>query len=455
MKRFSRANTLRVRLVLWSMAVNALLLMAFGGGIWLVLRQVQDHQVNDTLQLSASQLASVIDANNGQLTAPPDDVASLTSRGVFAWIVNTAGQVDMVIGAASKLALPNMVSDFQDTLDAQNSSIRLYRYPLTENNGQIIIGMSLEPTERTQKTVLFILAATIPLALLVSAAGSIFLASRALSPIAAITAQAKRISRENLAERLAFNSGDEVGQLAQTFDSMLDRLQAAFEHERQFIGNVSHELRTPLSMLKAQISLALSRPRDAAVLTQMMDAMDGDVDRMARLVERMLTLIRTEATPIHLAAVNLSDLLSGLLSQMEPLAAEGQITLRLESPAETLVAGDADQLIQLFLNLVDNALKYSSTGGQVRIVIKSCGIEWQIDVSDTGVGIAREVQSHLFDRFYRSDPSRTRQTGGVGLGLSIAQAIVGQHGGRITVQSELGQGSTFSVFLPLFSRSST
>lgn len=451
MRNLSRLSTLRVRLVLWSMLVNALLLIAFGSGILLALRQIQYRQLNDMLQLSAAQLAASIDANNGQLTAPPDDVAVLASRGVFAWVINGVGTVDLTIGQASKRPVPNLESDFQETLDEQGHPIRLYRYPLSENSGSIVVGISLQSVQQTLQTVLLILAAIIPLALLVSAAGAIFLAGRALRPIAAITAQAKRISHENLSERLAFNSLDEVGQLAQTLDTMLDRLQAAFEHESQFIGNVSHELRTPLSMLKAQISLALNRPRDSASLTQMVSAMDGDVDRMARLVERILTLIRTEATPISLVAVNLSDLLSGLISQLQPLAAERQIALTLETPPSVWASGDPDQLIQLFLNLLDNALKYSTARGRVRVCLTVLRYECQITVSDTGIGIAPEEVSHLFERFYRADPSRTRQTGGVGLGLSIVQAIVQQHHGRIEVQSQPGHGSLFTVFLPLHS----
>ena len=446
-----RLNTLRMHVVFWSMFVNGLLLISFGSGVWLVLRQVQNRQVNDTLQLSAAQIEAAVDSSNGHLIIPPDDQTTLSDRGLFSWIINDSGAVDVATGQASKFLPPLMQSDFLDTRNPQNELVRLYRYPLKEIGGTLVVGISLKIIEQTQQTVLLILSAAIPLALIISAIGSVFLANRALSPITRITEQAKRISRENLSERLAFTSSDEVGQLAKTFDHMLDRLQLAFEHERQFIGNVSHELRTPLSMLKAQISLALSRPRDAETFKNMMTAMDGDVDRMTRLVESMLTLIRTEATQIQVMPVNLSDLLVGLMSQLEPLAEAKQITLALKASANVWVSGDPDQLVQLLLNLLDNALKHTDIHGQVTVQITANGSEWQIVVSDNGVGIAPEHLNNLFDRFYRIDPSRTRQTGGAGLGLSIAQAIVQQHGGRITVQSHLGKGSTFTVFLPALS----
>ncbi|MHB8627221.1 MAG: sensor histidine kinase [Aggregatilineales bacterium] len=448
MQRVNRLNTLRVRLVVWSMAVNALLLIAFGSGIWLALRQVQLRQIDDTLQLSAAQLAATIDSNNGQSTVSPEDVAMLANRGVFAWIINDTGKADLTTGQAASLPLPTMTADYQNASDGQGGPIRLYRYVLKENGGVLIVGISLGPLQQTLQTVLIILGATIPLALVISALGSIFLAGRALGPITAITAQAKRISRENLSERLGFASLDEVGQLAQTFDSMLDRLQAAFEHEQQFMGNASHELRTPLSMLKAQISLALNRPRDVETLVQMLSALEGDVDRMTRLIERMLALDRVEAAAIERIPVNLSDLLGSLLSQMQPLADERHIALMIEAPTNAWVLGDPDQLVQLFVNLLDNALKYSNSREQVRVNLKSRGSEWQIDVSDTGIGISAEHLPHVFDRFYRADPSRTRQTGGMGLGLAIAKAIVQQHNGRIAVQSQPGHGSVFTVSLP-------
>jgi signal transduction histidine kinase len=180
----------------------------------------------------------------------------------------------------------------------------------------------------------------------------------------------------------------------------------------------------------------------------MINAMNGDVDRLTRLVESMLTLIRTEATHIDFKLVDLSELLSGLVSQMQALADEKQISLTLELPANAQTTGDPDQLVQLFLNLLHNALKYTDKCGQVHVRGLLHDAEWQIEVDDTGIGIAAEHLPDLFERFYRADSSRTRLTGGIGLGLAIAQAIVRQHGGRIVVQSQVGRGSTFSVFLP-------
>ena len=442
-------RSLRARLVLWSLCVNALLLIGLGAGILFVFSRLQANQTDAALQLGASQLAAVIDLDQGHLTVPDEDAALLTGRGFFIWVFNIDGKQDVAIGRAARLALPTLTTPFQ-TIDVSDERLRLYQQPLDITGGILVIGLSLADTERTTRTIFLVLAVAIPFALLLSSIGSLFLANRALQPITAITSQARRISRENLSERLAFNrSRDEVGELAATFDEMLDRLQAAFESERRFISDASHELRTPLGILKAQLGLALSRPRNAETLSQMMSDMEGDVDRMTRLIETMLRLTRAESTQLQSVPVDISDLLAGLVAQVQTLAAERSIMLSLSTVPNALMRGDRDQLIQLFLNLLDNAVKYTPDGGKVSVRLQQVANEWHIAIRDSGIGIAPEPLSHLFDRFYRADSSRARQTGGFGLGLPIAQAIVRQHGGRIGVQSIVGLGSTFTVYLPV------
>jgi len=438
------------------MLVNAVLLGLLGGLAWIVLRQSQTRQLDDTLQLSAAQLVAAVDVTNGRLSVPPTDALVMTERGLFAWVLDSSEQINSTIGRATNWPVP--VLELNNTRDwhfASGENVRLYRARLAENGGSVIIGISLQSLEESAQTFIFVSGIVAPLVLILSAAGGLFLAGRALAPITAITTQAQRIHYYNLSERLALTGPhDEVLALAQTFDDMLDRLQAAFEGERRFTADASHELRTPLSLLKAQLSLGLNRRRDAETLTQMMVAMTDDVDRMTRLVENMLALARTEAPLDSHAPVSLAILLDALTQQMQTVAADRRINLALETPIspDAIVTGDADHLRRLFTNLLDNAIKYSGDGGRVRIQVKpavEAGINgWVVQVVDNGVGMAREHLTHVFDRFYRADASRTRQTGGTGLGLSIAQAIARQHGGHITAKSQLDQGSTFSVWLP-------
>jgi signal transduction histidine kinase len=334
---------------------------------------------------------------------------------------------------------------------ASGEQVRLLRRPFAESTGSVIVGISTLPLQQTSRNILLALAIATPLVLALSAMGGLFLAGRALKPIASITAQARRIGRDNLTHRLALTGPrDEVRELAQVFDEMLDRLQAAFEGEQRFTSDASHELRTPLGLLKAQITLALARPRDAQALTKMVQAMEGYVDRMTRLIETMLSLARTGEPLNQHVRVDLVDLLGGLAEQMQTAHVSRRIQFSLDAPPalNAHVLGDPDRLTQLFMNLLDNAAKYSSESCSVRISVKSQDAGWAIDMADEGIGIAPEHLTHVFDRFYRTDASRARQTGGIGLGLPIAQAIAKQHGGRITVQSMLDSGSVFTVWLP-------
>ncbi|MGI8588582.1 MAG: sensor histidine kinase [Chloroflexia bacterium] len=454
MKPFS---TLRGRLVGWSLLVNALILGAFGGGLWFTLHQVQDQQLSTTLQISVAQLAAAADVTAGRANVPASDAAAATGRGLFAWIVDQGGRVQATIGPVPGPP-PQPLAPAGELLDLRLASgipIRLYRQDLVPEAGAVpnglalVVGISRAPQEATDATVLLILAGAIPLALALAAAGAYFLAGRALTPISSLTAQARQIRRDNLDARLVvLRPPAEVAALAQTFNEVLDRLEAAFAHEQQFTADAAHELRTPLGLLKTQISLALSRPRSAPALTDMLRDMDADVDRLGRLIDAMLTLARLGTMPICRSPVDLVELLEELVDQLRPLAAARGTALTLDAPVSAILVGDADQLIQLFLNLLDNAVRYSAGTGPVRVSLAAAEDEWKIAIQDSGPGIAEDQLPHLFDRFYRVDPARARQTGGVGLGLSIAQAIAVRHEGRITVQSRVPEGSTFIVYLP-------
>ena len=452
MNRLEKLSTVRARLVLWTMMINATLVLVLGGVGWIVLRRAQNQVLNDTLQLSAAQLIAAVDVNNGAFIVPPSDAAALTERGVFGWVLNKADEVNAVIGRSVSAQLSEASLDqLTEQQLASGEQVRLLRRSFAEASGSIVVGISTLPLQQTSRNILLALTITMPLVLALSAVGGLFLAGRALKPIATITSQAKRIGRDNLKDRLSLaGPRDEVLELAQTFDEMLDRLQAAFESEQRFTSDASHELRTPLGLLKAQITLALSRPRDAPALTTMVQAMEGYVDRMTRLVETMLALARTGEPLNQHVRVDLAELLGGLTGQMQDAGGSRRIrfTLDTSSALNASVMGDPDRLTQLFMNLLDNAVKYSHDGSSVHISLKPQESGWAIDVADEGVGIAPEHLSHVFERFYRTDVSRARQTGGIGLGLPIAQAIAKQHSGYITVQSRLGSGSVFTVWLP-------
>lgn len=291
----------------------------------------------------------------------------------------------------------------------------------------------------------------VPLVLVGAALGGLFLASRALKPIAYITHTAQEIRAGDLSRRINYRGAvDEVGRLARTFDQMLVHLQAAFEREKRFTADASHELRTPLTAIKGRIGMILQQPRTPLQYEEALQQIERQVDRMIRLTNDLLFLARLDEhrLPWNSMNVDLSQLLEATVEQMRQQANEREINLIEIIRPNLFIQGDPDHLIRVLLNLLDNAIKYTPRNGQVTVQAQLLGNEVCVVVNDTGQGIAPEHLAHLFERFYRVEVARDRQSGGTGLGLAIAYEIVRLHGGSLTVQSQLNQGTIFTILLP-------
>jgi heavy metal sensor kinase len=304
--------------------------------------------------------------------------------------------------------------------------------------------------QETLDSLLLIFAVALPAALVLAGIGGWWISSRALAPIDRVTRTAREISSgSDLSRRLDLDQpDDEVGRLARTFDEMLARLDAAFQRQRQFTADASHELRTPLTAVRGQIEVALERPRDAAEYQRVLAAVNEQVARMTRLVGGLLMLARTDsgALPLQRERVDLGDLVQSVASQVRPLAERKGLRLDVDGDGALFVEGDEDLLLQLMLNLTDNAIKYTAEG--------SVTLGWRGDaraaamfVRDTGAGISEEHRRRIFERFYRADASRSAEEGGAGLGLAISRWIAESHGGALSLESDAG-GSTFRVTLP-------
>ena len=318
--------------------------------------------------------------------------------------------------------------------------------------GAVQVGLSEGDVRETLTTLLVIIAVAYPLTLLVTSAGGVFLAGRALAPIDRLTRVARQITAEDLSQRLDMDlPDDEVGRLARTFDDMIARLDEAFKRQRRFTADASHELRTPLTAIKGQAEVALQRDREPAEYKQVLEAVNHEVDRLIRLVGSLLTMARADAGQIPLARepVDLGGVIEDAVEQVRPAAQSKTISIGVQPGPGIRLVADQDLLLQLVLNLLDNAVKFTPEGGSVSVAWSLDDGQALVRVSDTGPGIPPEHLPHIFERFYRADSARTRAEGGAGLGLSISRWIAEVHGGSISAETVPGGGAAFTVRLRL------
>jgi heavy metal sensor kinase len=267
--------------------------------------------------------------------------------------------------------------------------------------------------------------------------------------------RARSITAERLKDRLPVHNDDELGRLASVFNETLTRLESSFEQMRRFTADASHELRTPLTAIRTVGEVSLRGRRDEVAYREIIGSMLEEVDRLSRLVDRLLTLSRADMGEEKLVVdvIDLAELAEGVREQLEVLAEEKQQTIIVERPVSLRWSGDPVVLRQALMNLLDNAIKYSPIGSQIIIRVAEDVEGATVDVIDSGPGIPAELQRRIFDRFYRVDKSRSRDQGGTGLGLSIAKSAVELNGGQLTLERTSGSGSRFRITLP-YSQSS-
>lgn len=461
--------SIRQRLTLWYTFVLLIAMIAFAaviyiGGAW-QLQSTTDRELQQTARQLAGPLLRgedplVIDTSYRVLTL---DGQILRSSGLPVRRLPVAAEA---LAAAREgrswyqtvripLIPPDPISDTTMRFStALAPPVRLLTVPLGRPpRGVLQVGKVEADVMRLRALLITTLAVGLLLGLPVAALGGWWLAGRALAPVRAMAEAANRIEAENLSERLPEPPHrDELGQLARTFNQLLDRLQAAFQRERRFTADVAHDLRTPLALMKSSIGVALNRPRSAEELRATLLEADGQIDRLAGLLDAALMLARVDSGQLQesFAPLNLSELLTDLAESTGAYAEEERhLSFSSMIAADLWVRGDRDHLTRLFLNLLENAIQYTPAGGAIRLTAAAEGEQVVVAVEDTGIGIAAEDLPHVFDRFYRADQARSTGDGQhAGLGLSIAQVIARAHGGEITAQSTVGQGSRFTVRLP-------
>lgn len=292
-----------------------------------------------------------------------------------------------------------------------------------------------------------------PAFLILAALGGYWLSRRALAPVDEITRAARTIGAQDLSRRLAVpRTTDELQRLADTLNEMLARLEASFQRVTQFTADASHELRTPVSVMRTSAELALRRTRSEPEYREALSRILDESERVSRLIEQLLLLARADSGPSALPIVqtDLAAALRGACGEAKVLAEAKQLKFSQSIPATPVwVLGDAASLQRLFIILLDNAVKYTPSGGQIEVLLTSDDGYAFAGIRDTGIGIPEQDLPHVFDRFYRSDRARSRESGGTGLGLAIGRWIAEAHGGEIRVESVAAKGSTFEVRLPL------
>jgi heavy metal sensor kinase len=482
---------IRLRLTLWYTAILFIILLIFSVAVYVGLSRSLFSAIDTHLQREAGQVIGGIkfefqktgddgedheqDEEYGEegaqihLNGVEIKAEYIPEEGVFWRILDAEarplidpGYFDNALFDSTSISTTQ--AQFDNATLANNIPIRLYSVPFIfepqgapHGAGIVQVAETYTHIQEVQQQLIFLLGLGIPFTLLAASAGGWFLATNALSPIDRITRAAQQMSANDLHQRLNLKlPNDEVGRLASTFDKMLARLEDAFERQKRFIADASHEMRTPLTILKGDVEVALNRPRTAESYRHTLEMVNQTTDRLTALVQELFLLARTDNNqyPLTLEDLDLARLLTDEVANLMPHAISKDVALNLDAPDALPLNADSSKLSRVFMNLIDNAIKYSNPGDTVNITANTHNGYACVAIADTGPGISSEHMNHLFDRFYRVDKARSRSTAdtsgsGAGLGLSIVQSLVQLHGGRIEVTSQLDQGSTFTVWLPV------
>lgn len=486
--RFRPAGSLSIRmqLTLWYTGIFATLMILLSIILYTTLRASLASGVDNALQLRTQLIAEGISGDGGKITIHDaagqlpglDKDASTTvdlpetsamgvpsdvNVGILVRVLNAKGQTFYITPAFGRLTIP-LASvtqplhgiSWQGTITSRNGqAVRLLSIALLDNGvvyGELQVGESLGQLNDTLQSIVIVLLVVTPFVLLLGALGSYWLARRAFRPIHRLTSTARQIKAGDLHQRVSVpQARDEVQALALTLNEMIERLELAFAQQRRFVADASHELRTPIAVIRSVTEVGLSQSLELDEYVAVLHDVNAETERLSYLINDLLVLARADEgqTQLDFEAVRLDLLAFDVAASIEPLAVERGITLQVEKLEPATVLGDTARLILVMMGLVDNAITYTNAGGTVTLNVEVSGTRTYFSVRDTGIGIAPKDITHIFERFYRADPARSRAAGGSGLGLAIVDWVVRVHGGTVTVASQVGQGSTFTVALPL------
>ena len=477
-------TTVRTRLTLWYVGVLALVLLAFSAVLYAQLARSINERLDESLRATLTLMTETLtrDLKEGLAEAAelkklekiivPENLIELDVAQGTAVDLNFPQQATAIFAAdgkrlAEKIAREGFHSVLPASQPAVEQGIQLFTTSGLRGAAQrvaaptkgapylIVVMQSLAANERELKALRRIFLFAVPLALWFAGLSGYFLARKSLAPVAAMSERAQRITAENLNDQLPVaNPRDELGQLATAFNKLLARLNTSFDQQRQFMADASHELRTPLSVIHANAEITLEDSEgNVDEYREALASIQRQTQRLMRLVEDMFTLARADAgrRPLHRSVFYLDELVSETTEAARVLATRKVVTVEVADATETPFRGDEVLLRQMLLNLLDNAIRHTPTGGRVCVSLTQNDASFEITVADNGAGISLEAQPHIFERFYRADESRSRAAdgGGAGLGLAIARWVAEAHEGRLELRHSDASGSIFAVTLPL------
>lgn len=464
-----KRSSLRFRVTAFYVGMLGIALLVFSAAVYFGVKTFLTRSLERTLSNNANSIISdylvpldqkgepwLVAEMSESYPAGSTDLFVRVSQGPK--ILYKSGDMRDPFVSTSSIPLPSnqrWLDTFHRETTTSGQRVVLYAIPYHAPNGSIIVvetGATIEPIRHILHSLLLILLLTTPTILVAAAVGGYLLMSTPLRPVVVLTEQAERVGRKELGERLpVIPTGDELERLSLSLNRMIERLEAALTHNHRFSADASHELRTPLTIIRGELESLIQIPSLPAHVMEGIGSALEESTRMVKIVHSLMTISRLDCggEPIELIPVDLVDIVRVTLDHMSLLAEEKHISLRIEAGQPVYVTGDPMRLKQIVVNLVDNAIKYTPDGGEVSVSVTTEKKAARIEVSDTGIGIPAASLPLVFDRFYRTDQARTRESGGTGLGLSIVKAICDVHGGAASVESIEGEGTAVRIELPL------
>lgn len=436
-------SSLRGRLLLWYTTMVAVVMLVFGAIVCYLAWRAGLDDLDAALRGRAQTLADGLrpaGSDTFDLILPPDPAAPIDRSYYVVWAPSGV----LIDTSDVQRGRPH---DHREGFHTRNGSREL---TVHASGAYVLVGHSLDPLWRGTLSLAAIMTSVGLAALAVSFIGGWFLVTRALVPITRINDTARAMADGDFTARIPVNRVEtELWQLSRALNEAFERLHAALERQRRFTADASHELRTPLAVISTEADWAIRRDRRVEDYRQSLEVCRRASHRMQGVVERLLALARADirSADIERLPVRLHEVVESALRHVRPLADARGLTVTLDaSPVGCL--GDCDRLLDAIMNVVTNAIHYNVPNGRIRVQVGEDGQHAAVVVCDTGIGISDEHLPHIFEPFFRGDPARTRAVGGSGLGLAVALAIVRQHGGVITCDSEIGRGTTVRIRLP-------